>query len=62
MKKLTEAFSAALSFAIHIQVGLRAQAGSFSGIKILDRAKFSLSIAGVVLVLALIFAVKFALG
>src|SRR5260370_39206366 len=48
MKKLREAFRAALPFAIHIPVGLRVQAGkSSSKIKILDGARFSLSIAGV---------------
>src|SRR5260370_37238744 len=55
MKKLREAFRAALPFAIHIPVGLRVQAGkSSSKIKILDRARFSLSIAGAALLLALI--------
>ncbi|HSZ01664.1 MAG TPA: carboxypeptidase-like regulatory domain-containing protein [Terriglobales bacterium] len=54
MKKLTEAVRAALSFAIHIPVGLRAQDGNFKRTKILDRAKFSFSIAGAALVLALI--------
>jgi hypothetical protein len=54
MKKLRQAFRAGLPFTIHMAVGLRVQAGKFSKIKILDRAGFSLSIAGAALLLALI--------
>jgi hypothetical protein len=54
MKKWTEAFRGLLSVAIHILVGARAQAGNSRTTKILDRRRFSLSITGGALLLALI--------
>jgi hypothetical protein len=45
MKMCTNALRGVLSFAIRFPLGLRAQAGNFSRIQILDRTWFSLSIA-----------------
>ncbi len=54
MKMCTNALRGVLSFAIRFPLGLRAQAGNFSRIQILDRTRFSLSIAAAALLLALI--------
>src|ERR1700758_2048406 len=54
MKMWTNAFLAVLSFAIRFPLSLRAEAGNFSRIQIVDRTRFSLSIAAVALLLALI--------
>jgi acyl-coenzyme A thioesterase PaaI-like protein len=54
MKKLTEALRVALSFAVHIPVGLRAQAGNLRRMKFVDTTKFTLAVARAALVLALI--------
>src|SRR5260370_770940 len=54
MKEWTETFLAVLSDAIHIPFGLRGQAGNSRRTQILDRTKSSFSIAGAVLLLALI--------
>jgi len=47
-------FAVCCPFAIRFPLGLRAQAGNFSRIQILERTRFSLSIAAAALLLALI--------
>src|ERR1700756_4960403 len=54
MKASPKTILGLLSFAIRFPLGLRAEAGNFSRIQILDRTSFSLSIAGAALLLALI--------
>jgi len=54
MKIWINALFGVWSLAIRFPLGLRAQAGNFSRIQIWDRTRFSLSIAGAILCLALI--------
>jgi len=54
MKASSKTILGLFSFAIRFSLDLRAQAANFSRIQILDRTRFSLSIAGAALLLALI--------